>query len=56
MTEQKTSTDSQSLPPSSPSHPPQSEESAWTAALKPVLLFIVLPAVVVLLVKWLTGV
>ena len=56
MTEQKTSTESQSLPSSTPSHPPQKEESAWTAALKPVLLFIVLPAVVVLLVKWLTGV
>ena len=56
MTEQKTPTESQSFPLSSSSHPPQSEESAWTATLKPVLLFIVLPAVVVLLIKRITGV
>jgi hypothetical protein len=56
MTEQKIPTASQSRPSSSSPYPPQSEEAAWTAALKPVLLFIVLPAIVVLLIKWLTGV
>ncbi len=56
MAEQETPTESQSSPSSHSSSAPQSEETGSMTALKTTLWFLVLPAAVVLLIKWLMGI